>query len=221
MKYTAALLFMVNCIFTNLISAKPFTIMIDPAGDAKYAGRSIGDYFERGLTLSFANALKEDLEKQYPHLRIILTRLPGETLEPLQNANFANRLSIDLYINIHFFALSTEAAPTIYTYYVMHNPVTDIWQQNNESLSFIPLTDAHRIALKITQQWAQQALHILQKKVGQQCAVQGPFGIPFKPLTGIAAPSYAFEIGLKRSNDWKQYVEPLICCIGSLIGNNA
>src|SRR3972149_4092399 len=79
---------------------RPFTIMIDPAGDAKRAGRMLEDNFERGITLSCANCLKHDLEKKYTNVRVILSRFPGETLESMQNANFANRLQVDFYISI-------------------------------------------------------------------------------------------------------------------------
>lgn len=39
-----------------------FTLMIDPAGDAKHAGRVIEDSFERGITLQCAEKLKKMLK---------------------------------------------------------------------------------------------------------------------------------------------------------------
>jgi len=82
---------------------KEIIIMLDPAGDAQYAGRRIDDSFERGLTLRCAEQLKQRLEQLFPQIHVVLTRLPGETVQPLQNANFANRLSVDLYLSIHFY----------------------------------------------------------------------------------------------------------------------
>ncbi len=38
-----------------------FTIMIDPAGDAKHTGRLIGDTLERGISLQCAEQLKTAL----------------------------------------------------------------------------------------------------------------------------------------------------------------
>ena len=67
--------------------------MLDPAGDAQNPGRTIDDNFERGITLQFAEKLKEMLQEKFPTIRVVLSRTPGESLQPLQNANFANRLS--------------------------------------------------------------------------------------------------------------------------------
>src|SRR5579859_5868722 len=72
---------------------KPFSIMLDPAGDAQITGRIIDDSYERGITLQLCEDIKKQLEADHPkNTRIVLTRFPGETIDPLQNANFANRL---------------------------------------------------------------------------------------------------------------------------------
>ena len=39
--------------------------MINPAGDAKDAGRTLNDSFERGITLQFAQELKSAIESNY------------------------------------------------------------------------------------------------------------------------------------------------------------
>ena len=70
----------------------------------KDAGRIVNDSFERGLTLQFAQELKKELELNFNNIRVVLTRIPGETLESLQNANFANRLNVDFYLSIHFYS---------------------------------------------------------------------------------------------------------------------
>ena len=70
---------------------KPFSIMLDPAGDAQTTGRIIDDNYERGVTLQLCEDIKKQLEAEQPkNTRIVLTRFPGETIDPLQNANFAN-----------------------------------------------------------------------------------------------------------------------------------
>ena len=71
--------------------------MLDPAGDAQYPGRIIDDSFERGITLQCVEELQRAITRQFPHVRVVLTRFPGETCQPLQNAHFANRLDVDLY----------------------------------------------------------------------------------------------------------------------------
>ena len=52
---------------------------------------------------------------QCPNTKIIINRSANESIAPLQNANFANKLDIDLYISIHAFA-ETEIKPRIFLY---------------------------------------------------------------------------------------------------------
>src|SRR5579872_1728748 len=81
------------CISTFTAFARtPFTIMLDPAGDAQYPGRIIDDCFERGITLQLAEQLSTVIAQRFPSIRVVITRQPGETRQPLQHANFANRL---------------------------------------------------------------------------------------------------------------------------------
>src|SRR5579872_3367872 len=77
------------------------TIMLDPAGDARETGRIIEDSLERAVTIQFAQQLRDVLTSQLPNSTVIITRTPGEELQPLQQANFANRLPVDLYLNIN------------------------------------------------------------------------------------------------------------------------
>ncbi|HSW75550.1 MAG TPA: hypothetical protein VLG50_00750, partial [Candidatus Saccharimonadales bacterium] len=75
-KLLYCLLFFVS---TLLPQEQPFTIIIDPLGDPKNTGREIDDVFERGITLQCAEELKKQLNNVLPHIRVILTRVPGET----------------------------------------------------------------------------------------------------------------------------------------------
>lgn len=197
-------------------AVKPFSIMLDPAGDAQNTGRIVGDSFERGITLQFAEALKRKLEETYQSIRVILSRVPGETIEPLQNANFANRLNIDFYLSIHFYEDPKEH-PGIYLYYFMYNPITDLWGSARR-LSFYPYDQAHLMAIKTTQAWAQMLFDILnQQQYKKLFTMKGIVGLPFKPLIGIRAPALALEASLKSKRDWSIYLEPIVTSLGPLL----
>lgn len=197
-----ALLFL----FLFLPRAHGFSLMLDPAGDAKNTGRIVNDNFERGITLQCAEQLKKTIETLMPSIRVILTRFPGESVEPLQNANFANRLNIDLYISINFYQ-ETETKPHFYLYYVSYN---DHFITRSYDLSFYPYDQAHRIHNKKTDRIAKTFSESLsEKKYTRLYDFKGSFGIPFKPLVGIISPAIAFEIGLKKSSDWQEYVQPI------------
>jgi len=202
--------------FYQFCCARQFTLMLDPAGDAKHAGRIIEDSFERGITLQFAEKLKKYLEFNDPSLRVILTRFPGESLEPLQNASFANRLEVDLYISFHFYH-EEAPKPELFVYYFC-NDVTDSWHKSSNELLFVPYDKAHRITFSLTKKVAD----VLEKslRIDRYAALfdyKGTFGIPFKPLVGIVGPALGIEISLKKKDQWGLYLEPLMHSVFHII----
>lgn len=194
------------------------TIMLDPSGDAKNTGRIIDDTFERGLTLQYAQELQKQLEAQLPATRIILTRFPGESLEPLQNATFANRLNTDLYISINFYQ-ETKNISQLFLYYCMYNPITDFWKKKNDTLNFYPYNQAHRSALDTSYYYA----NVLEKQLpafskSSHAVINAKMGIPFAPLIGVQAPAIGIEIGLIQKNDWHNFIAPVAHEILRIIG---
>ena len=193
-----------------------FTIMIDPAGDAKHTGRLIGDTLERGISLQCAEQLKTVLTQKFDNVRVILTRVPGETIQPLQNASFANRLGVDLYISLYFYH-EPETPAHVTLYYYLENPVVDFWHQPM-NLSFYQVNQAHLLNLKKTHAWGKIVLETLEdKRCSKFFKARGLFGIPFIPLVGIKASALAVEIGLKNKQDWQQIVEPLVTAIERIL----
>lgn len=191
-----------------------FSIMLDPAGDAKHTGRQIGDSLERGITLQFAEKLKKKLEKQYPDIRVILTRFPGETIYPLQNASFSNCLDVDFYLSIHFFP-ETKTKPDLFLYYFSYG---DDFVTRVPELFFCPYDQAHRINGSITRSWANEIAKILMNDTHKKLFnVNSILGIPFKPIIGIKAPAIAIEIGLKEKIDWKKYIKPIATSLEPIV----
>lgn len=201
-----------------------FSIMLDPAGDAKNTGRKLDDSFERGVTLQCAEKLKELLEKQHPHIRVVLTRFPGESLQPLQNANFANRLGTDLYVNINFYhETATKPNLFLYTFSYDETPVSQSlgagwFVAQMPPTSFCAYDKAHLTSSATTKNWAQTMSKALDTDTyKRQFTLHGPFHLPFKPLIGIKAPAVAFEIGLKSKDDWTAYVNVLAEALNPII----
>ncbi|MCK5632770.1 N-acetylmuramoyl-L-alanine amidase [bacterium] len=193
-----------------------FSIMLDPAGDAKHTGRQIQDSLERGISLQCAQALKKALEKKYSNIRVILTRFPGETIYPLQNANFANRLAVDFYVSLNFYP-ETKTKPGIFLYYFSYG---DEFVTKIPDLFFCPFDQAHRISSKTTRLWAQNIANTLQSsQYKHQFDFHDVRGLPFKPLVGVKAPAVALEIGLKEKNDWQKYIEPLVQSLETIVNS--
>lgn len=196
---------------------KPYTIMLEPAGDAKHTGREIDDSFERGITLQYAEKLKKQLETEFANIRVVLSRSPAEIIEPLQNAHFANRLGVDLYLSFHVYQ-EQEEKTKLYLYQFIYDPITDFWDYPTEGLQFIRYDQAHRAYAKISKMYGELVIAALQENQYLKLfEVKGFFAMPFKPLIGIKCPALGFEFGLKKKNDWLLLVEPIVDALKAII----
>jgi N-acetylmuramoyl-L-alanine amidase len=193
---------------------KTIKIMLDPAGDAQNSGRAIDDSFERSITWHYCYYLQKALEAKFSDVKVIITRQPGEAISELQNANFANRLNVDLFLNINFFQeTSTKTQFFMYTY----SNNDDFITQKSEMM-FYRYDHVHQYNAKNTHIFAhaiKQSLDTQEFKQKFEC--KDIIKCPFKPLVGIKAPAIAFEIGLKKKEDWQLYVEPMVTSIETLI----
>ncbi len=210
--YLVALL---SCI-SLLPQQQTFSLMLDPSGDVKNTGRKIDDCFERGLTLQCAEKLKTILEERYPNIRVVLTRFAGETVAPLQNAHFANRLDVNLYVSIHFYYETTtqpQSSLSIYTFAYGNESTLPF-----SDTAFYSVDKAHWPQHTTTRSWAHSLLRYFQEATDNKLFYcKGIYSLPFKPLMGIKAPAFGLELGLKDKSDWQGYVDILAQGIGSII----
>lgn len=207
----------VNLIEKNRLKNRPFTIVLDPSGDAQNSGRIIGDSFERGLTLQLFQAVRDILEMKLPDKRIILTRLSGETVEKLQNASFSNKLQADLYVNINFYP-ETNLSNQLYVYYYIAQPEDLFSKVQPSKLEFCQYNQAHLENLINSLKLAKITTKILNRSsLASKFSIIGPVAFPFKPLVGVKAPAIALEIGIKGKEDWRELVQEISQLIFTLI----
>ncbi len=181
-----------------------YTIMLDPAGDAKQTGRIIGDSLERALTFQFAQALQKTLEENLP-CTVIITRTPGEIVYPLQNANFANRLPIDLYIRIHcYHAPNDKLSVSLYRF-----SYGDTFMAKTNALTMTRYDKAHLANYEKTTNYILHIKKILTDSYANHLSTNGTYAIPFAPLIGIQAPAIGIEINLIKQTDWQLYLAPI------------
>lgn len=181
-------------------------VILDPAGDTKRTGRRIGDNFERGLTLQCAEKIKALIEEQAPYIKVIITRMPGDTVYELQNASLANRVHADLFINLNFYH-TQETKPTLFLYQFSYG---NDFAQCQQGLIFNSYDQAHCINKEKTDIINQ----LFKKELSQQkyqslCTISGPHHAPIKPLIGIIAPGITCDIGLKNKEAWSNYSDLL------------
>jgi hypothetical protein len=172
------------------------TIMLDPAGDA----------------LSFAHALQMHIEQSVPGTRVILTRTANETVRPLQHANFANRLEVDLFLSLRCYEdSSTRPQLAMYTF-----SYGDYAPSRIQDLAFYTYDQAYLLASGTTQKYA-HTMEDIFKKYAKQFDLLGSFSLPYKPLIGVKAPAIGIEIGLKNKQSWQSFVVPLSEAVAEII----
>jgi N-acetylmuramoyl-L-alanine amidase len=194
--------------------AHGFTIILDPAGDAQHAGRSLHDIFERGATFAFAQELKFQLNVAYPNVTVILSHQANDNVTSLQTASFANSLNIDLLLSINFYK-EINTKPSIYLYYFKNQTFFSKYSTNQ--LSFLPYQQAFIFNFDQTQKWVNHLQQKLQKNEYKHYFECHPgLAMPFKPLAGIKAPSIGLEIGIKQ-NGWELYLTPIVTSLAGII----
>lgn len=182
--------------------------MLDPAGDGRDAGRAIGDSFESGITVQFAQALKAALHEAYPALHIVMSRYPGEVLEPFHQANFANRAQVDLFIRLQCY-YERSMRPQCSCFYYSANPVTDEWPLRLDPYACIPVHEAHRFSYNKNKVIGQTLVESLQEFLPNY-TVHALLGIPCAPLLGIRVPALCLEFGIKEADAWQQLIAPIV-----------
>lgn len=188
--------------------------MLDPAGDAQHTGRKLDDNFERGVSLQIAEKLKTILEERFNNVKVILSRLPGESANYLQHASFANRLNVDFYLSIHCYH-EKETKPCLYLYQFSYG---DNFITKQFDLALIPYDQAHLSNSTTTNSFALLMQNILASNAHTNSyTTKGIFKMPFKPLIGIKTPAIGLELGLKNKDDWSDYLEPIATSFAPII----
>jgi len=189
--------------------------MIDPIGDAKYTGREIEDTFERVVTLQCAQKLKEVIAYHFPHVQVIITRTAGEKTTERQNASFANRMNVNLYLAISFYYQSS--IPNNVTIFYYRQNSMDQYHKY-DPYKFYHITETHLIHNNLSMNIAKIFTQAFQdKSINNYFLPLGNFGIPCMSLFGVTSPAIYIEAGLKNKNDWHHLINPIIITIKELL----
>ncbi len=197
-------------------SAKPKVVMINPAGDAKNTGRKLSNNYERSIAFKIAERLAKALEDRY-EMKVILTRVPGDELVHLQNASFANRTNIDLFININIYKEDHEK-PRLQVYHRMLDPLADLARRSYPPLDLAPVSHVHMRNINKTKSFGERInMTLTQPDYQKLFDFSGVSGLPIKPLEGIIAPAFLFDIGLNDEEKWPLFVEPIASSLKFLL----
>lgn len=188
-------------------SSHPLTIILDPAGDARYSGRIIEDSYERGVTLFFTQELSKTLKKYLPQSSIIIARAPGEVVEPLRNVSLANQLNADFYCHINFYQEKAPAPHFLIAW--VSTEGSDQWAlpQKSSYLSLIPYHQAYKLQGNRSATIASILKTSLEKT--NPAYVSTLAGIPLAPLMGSIVPSILLDIAIQHKEDVHKLVDPV------------
>ena len=84
---------------------KPFTLVIDAGHGGHDAGARGAVSMEKNLTLKFALAFGQMVERNCPDVKVIYTRKTDKFVELYRRAEIANQNKADLFISVHINAL--------------------------------------------------------------------------------------------------------------------
>lgn len=200
----------------NSLKGLKKVVMINPGGHAGDTGRNLRSGYERAATFQFAQELQNSLEKRNG-CRVVLTRVPGEKIVDFQNASFANRLNVDLFIDLRLFKLDSNK-PKVYIYYHVVDSVGDFVNRNFSALKFMPVLQAHQVNIFRTRQIAQDLAALMDSCENQKIFdFGGVFGIPLNPLCGIVAPALLIEIGCNQDSSWQAVLDGIVQGMSSFL----
>ncbi len=95
------------------------TIVIDPGHGGENQGAfGVAGIHEKYLTLEWAYELRERLQKEYPGVRVVMTRYWDEYVGLHDRIHYANEVGADLFISLHYNAAVHRRAAGFETYYL-------------------------------------------------------------------------------------------------------
>jgi len=198
------LISLLSVAWCNAVS--PFTVMLAPMGDARTTGRIIDKNFERWIAWEYAREVKSRLEREIKGINVVFSRASGEIVQPLECANFANRLRVDVLVSINFFA-ETEALPRCFFYQFSYG---DEFVTLSDELAFHTYDRAHIIKRGQATRMIERMRDLFASDSYCRQFKTSLHRMPFSPLIGMVCPAMGVEMGIKTVNGANAYVEPLV-----------
>jgi hypothetical protein len=172
-------------------------LYINPSGTAYHPGRTIGNLFERGIAIHCAQALRDELAVRMPLTRVVINQAREETRDALQHINQANKIRANMYIHLSFYQTQNNTPDlTIFTF--RWHPTTDLWKREIKWDTFVPFHEAHMATAALSNNIAQHMFYYAATTRPYPLCAAALLALPYKPLTGIAIPAVAIEIGINN-----------------------
>ncbi|MFI3296209.1 MAG: N-acetylmuramoyl-L-alanine amidase [bacterium] len=141
MKKIIQLLVAIMLLSTSLLSAKPFTVVIDAGHGGKDPGAvgKIGQ--EKDVTLKVALLVGGYIEKAHPDVTVVYTRKTDKYVTLKERPEIANKANGDLFISIHANAAESTRAVGCETYSLGVNKTNESFEIAKRENSVLLLED--------------------------------------------------------------------------------
>ncbi len=95
------------------------TVVIDAGhGGPDLGARGVGDVLEKDLTLAYARALRDRIEREAPGVRVVMTRDDDSYPTLDERAWLTNRVDADVLVSVHVNAAENPAAEGVETFFL-------------------------------------------------------------------------------------------------------
>jgi N-acetylmuramoyl-L-alanine amidase len=95
------------------------TLVLDPGhGGDNTGGAGTAGVVEKKLTLQLAYELRFRLQRQFPQLRVVMTRYTDREIPLEERTHLANKVDADLFLSLHYNAASHNRAVGFETYFL-------------------------------------------------------------------------------------------------------
>ena len=96
------------------------TIVLDPGhGGGNQGAIGVAEIHEKYLTLELAYALRDRLQRQYPDVRVVMTRYWDQEVGLSERIEYANAIEADLFLSLHYNAAPHARAVGHETYFLV------------------------------------------------------------------------------------------------------
>ncbi len=214
-------------------------IVLDPGHGGKDTGCRHNDYIEKDICLAIALKLRQELKRQFPELRIVMTREKDVFVPLYKRAQIANDAHADLFLSIHCNSAPQNKKARGSESYVLglHRAQDnlDVAKRENESIlleenyqnfygGFDPNAPESHILLSMFQnQYLEQSIvlaDLIEKQMSTIRTSRGVKQAGFAVLRLTTMPSVLFESGflshqeeaaLLGNDEHKKTIARLLC----------
>lgn len=201
------------------------TVVLIPGGKQDVEDRSVGDYYQYGLTQQICQQITQHISTHHKQLKMPLKVITLRT-KPIKSGNFfhaeqINKMNPTVAIHVGVYAQPLENLEIdIYCYNTLPNNTECLMHNKKNTLEFINVSHAHCNNKAVSTKMSGRFLNFFKTEEKNTFYKSSYFTIPFVPLKGIVCPAFGFEIGISDADKWKTAIPDICQAIVTMLEHN-